>query len=66
MTVSDVKVIQLSDEEKSLLSEAGRLLRDLAEAINDLGTEEEDFVLELYRAYETCLDVVYGLDDGDE
>ena len=71
MTISGVKVIRLSDDEKSLLSEAGRLLSDLADQIDGIGADE-DFVMELNRAYDTCLGVVregrfeYVLNDGDE
>lgn len=73
MTISGVKVIRLSDEEKGLLSDAGRLLSDLADEIEMVGVGYDGaFVMELNRAYETCLDVVrenefkYALDDGDE
>ena len=71
MTVSGVKVIRLSDEEKILLKKAGQLLSDLADEIETVGNNEE-FVLELNRAYETCFDVAmenefkYALDDGSE
>ena len=71
MTVSGVKVIRLSEEEKSLLTRAGRLLGDLADQIDGFG-EDDDLVMELNRAYDTCLDVVreekfeYVIDDGNE
>ena len=71
MTVSGVKVIRLSEEEKSLLAQAGRLLSDLADEIDTTG-HNGDFVMELNRAYDTCLGVVreiefnYPLDDGNE
>ena len=71
MTISGVKVIRLSDEEKSLLTQAGRLLSDLADQIETVGYDG-DLVLELNNAYETCLDVAreekfeYVLDDGNE
>ena len=70
MTISGVKVIRLSDDEKSLLTQAGRLLSDLADQIDGIGADE-DFVMELNRAYDTCLDVVREIEfkyelDGDE
>lgn len=70
MTISGVKVIRLSDDEKSLLSKAGRLLSDLAEEIDGIGADDA-FVMELNRAYDACLDAAregrfeYVLNDGD-
>lgn len=70
MTISGVKVIRLNKEERDLLSEAGRLLSDLADQIDIVGCDEE-FVMELNRAYDTCLGVVREIEfkyelDGDE
>ena len=73
MTISGVKVIRLSEEEKSLLTQAGRLLSDLADEIDAVGVGYDGaLVMELNRAYETCLDMAregrfeYTLDDGNE
>ena len=71
MTVSGIKVIRLSEEEKSLLTQAGRLLSDLADEV-DMVERDGVFVMELSRAYNTCFDVSregrfeYVLNDGDE
>lgn len=71
MTISGVKVIRLSGEERHVLTTAGRLLSDLAEEIDSIGMDDA-LVMELNRAYEACLDVAreekfeYVLDDGNE
>ena len=57
MRVTGVKVIQLTTEEKTLLTNAGHLLSDLAEQVDSVGADGA-FVARLNDCYETCLDVV--------
>lgn len=71
MKITGKKVIRLSTEEKTLLTNAGHLLADLAEQIDSMGADD-DFVMRLNAGYDVCLDVVreeqfeYILDDGEE
>ena len=57
MKISGVKVIQLTAEEKTILTTAGHLLDDLAEQIGSIGADD-DLVSRLSDCYELCLDVV--------
>ena len=69
MKVTGVKVIELSERELNILHGAGVILSDLADQIDNTGMEE-DLVVELNRAYSTCLEVTrrgtfkYEINDG--
>ena len=71
MKITGMKVIQLNTQEKTLLTNAGHLLSDLAEQIDSMGADD-DLVSRLNDCYELCLDVVreekfeYVIDDGEE
>lgn len=71
MKITGKKVIRLTDEEKSILREAGHLLSDLAEQVDSMNADI-DFVVRLNAGYDVCLDVVreeqfeYIMDDGEE
>lgn len=71
MKITGMKVIQLNTQEKTLLTNAGHLLADLAEQIDSMGADD-DLVSRLNNCYELCLDVVreekfeYIMDDGEE
>lgn len=68
MRISGVKVIQLTTEEKTILTETAHLLDDLAEHIGSTGADD-NFVRQLKECYDTCLYVVqeggfeYALDE---
>ena len=57
MRISGVKVIQLTTEEKTLLTNAGHLLSDLAEHIGGTGADN-DLASQLIDCYDMCLYVV--------
>lgn len=57
MRVTGVKVIKLTTEEKTILTNAGHLLSDLAEHIESIGADD-GFVRQLKDCYDTCLYVV--------
>lgn len=57
MRVTGVKVIKLTTEEKTILTEAAHLLDDLAEHIGSVGADD-GFVRQLKDCYDTCLYVV--------
>lgn len=69
MKITGVKVIELTERERNILHGAGVILSDLADQIDNIGADE-DFVMELNRAYSTCLDVSrretfkYEINDG--
>ena len=69
MKIAGKKVITLSNDEKTALKRAARILEDLGEQIDPM---DDDFVMELNRAYDACMDAAqrgsfeYDLDDGDE
>ena len=69
MKITGKKVIILSDDEKVALKRAARVLEDLAEQVDPM---DDDFAMELNRAYDACMDAAqrgsfeYDLDDGDE
>ena len=71
MKITGKKVIRLSTAEKTLLTNAGHLLADLAEQIDSMNADD-DLVMRLNAGYDVCLDVVreeqfeYILDDGEE
>lgn len=55
MKVAGTRIITLSREEVEILRGASRVLSDLAEEIDSTG-EDGDFVMELNRAYDTCVE----------
>lgn len=69
MKIAGKKVIILSEDEKIALKRAARVLEALGEQI---GPMNDDFAMELNRAYDACMDAAqrgsfeYDLDDGDE
>ncbi len=71
MKITGKKVIRLSTAEKTLLTNAGHLLADLAEQIDSMGADD-DFVMRLNAGYDVCLNVVreeqfeYIMDEGEE
>jgi plasmid maintenance system antidote protein VapI len=70
MKITGVKVIELTEREMNILHGARTILSDLAEQIDTIGADE-DFVMELNRAYDTCLEVSrqgvfkYEINDGE-
>lgn len=69
MKITGVKVIELTERERNILHGAGVILSDLADQIDSIGADE-DLVMELNRAYDTCLEVSrrdafkYEINDG--
>lgn len=69
MKIAGKKIITLSENEKSVLKGAACILENLGWQVESL---DEDLVMELNRAYETCLDTAsrgifeYDIDDGNE
>ena len=69
MKIAGKKVITLSNDEKTALKRAARVLEDLAEQVDPM---DDDFAMELNQAYDVCMDTAardsfeYNLDDGDE
>lgn len=63
------KVIILSDDEKAALTRAARVLEDLQEQVEPM---DDEFAMELNRAYDICMDTAhhgafeYDFDDGNE
>ena len=70
MKITGVKVIELTEREINILQGAGAILSDLADQIDSTGADE-DFVMELNRAYDACLEASrrgpfkYEIDDGE-
>jgi DNA-binding SARP family transcriptional activator len=69
MKIIGKKVITLTDDEKAALTRAARILENLADQVEPM---DEEFVMELNRAYDTCMDTAYhgtfeyNFDDGNE
>ena len=69
MKIAGKKVITLSDNEKSVLKGAAYILEILSDQIDYL---DDDFTMELNRAYDTCMSAAkcgsfeYEIDDGNE
>ena len=70
MKITGVKVIELTERERNILHGAGTILSDLADQIDSIGMDE-DFAIELNRAYSICLEASrrgtfkYEINDGE-
>ena len=71
MKIIGKKVITLSDDEKATLMRAARILDTLGDEIDSTNCDE-DLVMEINRAFDTCQDLAhhgtfeYDIDDGNE
>ena len=69
MKIIGKKVITLSDDEKAALQRAARILDNLQDQVEPM---DEEFAMNLNRAYDLCMDTAYhgafeyDFDDGNE
>ena len=72
MKITGSVKITLGAEEKTTLKQASRILSDLADQLDTMAGCDDDLIMELNRAFDTCRDIStreffeYELDDGNE